>query len=92
MSLITCTECQQEVSSQAESCPHCGNIINSKDGKLVMLQGTKKKWKMVKIVAWILLLVGLTMLANENKNDAVLITFSLIAWIISKLGSWWTNG
>ena len=81
-----------EVSSKVESCPHCGNVLNPKDGKLVMLQGTKNKWKMVKIVAWGLLLVGLTMLTNKNNVGATLITFSVITWIITKLDSWWTNG
>ncbi len=28
MALIKCSECQKEVSSNAEKCPHCGNPIN----------------------------------------------------------------
>lgn len=29
MALIKCRECGKEVSSNAASCPHCGNIINT---------------------------------------------------------------
>lgn len=29
MALIKCSECGKEVSSNASSCPHCGNIINA---------------------------------------------------------------
>lgn len=29
MALVTCPECKQEISSQANSCPHCGYVLNS---------------------------------------------------------------
>ena len=29
MALITCPECQKQISNQANSCPHCGYILNS---------------------------------------------------------------
>lgn len=29
MALIKCSECQKEVSSNAQKCPHCGNPIST---------------------------------------------------------------
>ena len=29
MALIHCPECKKEISSAAESCPHCGNPMNT---------------------------------------------------------------
>jgi hypothetical protein len=29
MALIECTECNKQVSSSAESCPHCGNPMST---------------------------------------------------------------
>ena len=42
MALIKCKECGKEISSQAESCPNCGNILkretkNKKVGTIVIL-------------------------------------------------------
>ncbi len=31
MALIKCSECGKEISSNAESCPHCGNPIEAKE-------------------------------------------------------------
>ena len=33
MALISCTECQKEVSDKASTCPHCGILINSNEQK-----------------------------------------------------------
>ena len=91
MSIVICDECQKEISSNADICPHCGNPINS-DGKLVMVQGTKKKWKVVMIIAWVSLVVGIIFLANDNDEGGNLIGFAIFTWLFSKIGSWWSNG
>lgn len=48
MALIHCSECNKEISSQAMSCPHCGNPLKGELGtenNPVTLQATSKKWK-----------------------------------------------
>lgn len=40
MSLINCSECNKEVSNEAESCPSCGNPIKKEDfGRKMMRTG-----------------------------------------------------
>ena len=51
MALIKCPECGKEISSQARSCPHCGNP---------MFQVTKKESSPLKIILTIFgILAGL---------------------------------
>ena len=38
MAIINCKECGQEVSSNAEKCPKCGNPINEKSKEGCFLQ------------------------------------------------------
>jgi predicted nucleic acid-binding Zn ribbon protein len=91
MSIQICPECKKEVSSNASVCPHCGNIINN-DGKLVTLQKTKKKWKILRLIAWFLLIVGVFSLINGGSAGEAFISISIIIWIISKVGAYWSNG
>lgn len=91
MSIIKCNECSREVSSNANMCPHCGNPING-EGRLIMIQKTKKKWKLGIIVAWILLFLGLSTLTKNTTTGIGIISVSIIVWFSAKFGSWWTNG
>jgi DNA-directed RNA polymerase subunit RPC12/RpoP len=96
MSLIKCSECQREVSDQADFCPHCGNSI-----KPFLVERTSKTWKLAKLISWIIILLGVCMFfysyghgGFHNKwidlnLDIIFIGF--ICLIISKFCSWWNH-
>ena len=71
MSLIKCTECGQDISDQAPSCPHCGLPLSAKnlssvpsearkvDLNVEKFEMTSKKWKKYLMFAIPLLVIGL---------------------------------
>lgn len=74
MSLIKCSECNNEISSEAISCPKCGNPIKEINIKTqvindpqrpfkVELELTSKRWKKVILIAWFIIIGGLLSVA-----------------------------
>ncbi len=101
MSLIKCSECGKEISDKAESCPNCGNpVINAsesvfKEAPVVTIQQTYKKWKAVKLISWIVVIIGIMSLGGSEAGKALggmLIFFGIIGLIVAKMGKWWTTG
>lgn len=96
MALIKCPECGTEISDQAISCPRCGRVINN-----TTIQLTNKRWKVVKLVAWIMIVVGGYMLLSGSSNGGfqnpttglgfTLVFIGVIVLFVGKLGTWWTN-
>lgn len=93
MALIQCKECGKEISSQAISCPFCGNPLNR---KIVTVQQTNKVWKLIKLISWIVFLIALSnALAGQTDSAKSLgLAFSVFGFLgilVAKFGSWWTN-
>ena len=47
MALIQCSECGKQISSNAESCPHCGNPIHNKQTTIPSYEN-----KTVRVTCW----------------------------------------
>ena len=47
MALIQCSECGKQISSNAESCPHCGNPIQKKHTTIPSYEN-----KTVRVTCW----------------------------------------
>lgn len=98
MALIKCNECGNQISDQAEKCPVCGKPLNE---KIVTVQLTSKRWKLVRLIATIGIFVGGYMFIYNIQHGGwqnvktgmgfCLLFFSLIARYVGKIGSWWTN-
>jgi len=93
MALIKCSECNKEVSDQATTCPACGNPLKE---KIVTVQLTSKRWKLIKLISWTVFLIGLlnafggsTPLAKVLGSSAAIAGF--IGILVGKFGAWWTN-
>ncbi len=97
MSLIACSECHQEISDQAVSCPHCGKLAET-----IVIEKTSKKWKFKKLIAWLLIIAAIFLFTNGYYNGGFenpMTSFGLITGFtgiillfIAKFGSWWNNG
>lgn len=98
MALVKCGECQKEISDKAESCPHCGNPINtinanSQKVEVVEVERTSKKWKKKSLWGVAFIIIGAMMLGSDLKAFGILlIILGFGKLIISSIGSWWTNG
>jgi RNA polymerase subunit RPABC4/transcription elongation factor Spt4 len=96
MPLIKCPECGKEISDQAQSCPHCGNPI-----KPVVIEQTGKKWKLAKVITWlifwfgaVLILVGAGNGGFDNPLTGLGITLAFLGFIarlVVRFGSWWSH-
>jgi len=96
MGLIKCSECDKEVSEKAPSCPFCGNPIANSP---VLIEQTAKKWKLVRLISWIMILGGVFLflkgLGSGGMNSPSLWMgicigfFGIVGNLIGKLGSWW---
>lgn len=93
MALIKCNECGKDISDQAVSCPSCGNPLKD---KIITVQLTSKRWKLIKMISWVVFLVGLSNAFAGNTPDAKAIgsmaaTFGFIGILVGKFGAWWSN-
>ena len=98
MSLIKCPECNKEISTEAVSCIHCGKPLKE---NIQTIQKTSKRWKKVKLIAWIGLIIGFFVFITNVQNGGFqnvytgigfcLGFFSFITLLIGKFGAWWTN-
>lgn len=88
MALINCPECKKQISDSAPTCPSCGYLL-----KAVTIEQTSKTWKLCKIVAVLMFLLGLALFNNKELSwlASILIVFGVIFFIVGKFGSWWNN-
>ena len=108
MPLIKSSECGKEISSNASACPFCGNPIAQKNVQQspivqapIVIEQTAKKWKLVKLISVIVIVVGFFMMANgsaQGSSGATLgamgIMFMFIGFIgliVGKFGAWWNH-
>lgn len=83
MALVSCSECKQEISDKATSCPHCGSpvkvptppvievVTNKENPPVFQLELTAKRWKKVILAAWAMLFLGIILtgiLAPQNQQ------------------------
>ena len=103
MALITCPECRYAVSDQAAACPHCAYPVagTPHGGRTVqVIEKTGRTWKEVRVLGWLLILVGVVVLfvgwaADHSSGVAVGWGLGLMGvcclWI-SRAGAWWYHG
>lgn len=105
MPLIKCPECGHDVSDQAFSCPSCGHPLKSinqvTQQSPVTIEQTAKKWKWIKLISSIFIIIGLFIFFNGATTEGfqniktglgLSITFlAFIVFLVGKFGAWWTN-
>ncbi|MFH0854507.1 MAG: hypothetical protein V1891_03370 [bacterium] len=99
MALIKCPECGRDVSDKAFTCPYCGNPFKGQSP--INIEQTKKKWKILKIAALLLSILGAYLiimgLLGKNLEDfrfwiGVSVEFiALVLALTGKIGAWWNN-
>ncbi len=98
MALKKCLECEGEISTDAVSCMHCGKPLKE---SIQTVQLTSKRWKRIKLFAWIGLIVGFFMFVSNIQKGGwqniytgmgfCIGFFSFIALMVGRFGTWWNN-
>lgn len=104
MALKKCLECGQEISDKALTCPKCGNPLQNineiTQKSPVTIEQTKKTWKIIRLISWIVIVIGiifiLSYFANNSRTNFVsaggfLLFAGIVGNLIGKFGAWWTN-
>jgi|SaaInlV_100m_DNA_6_1039743.scaffolds.fasta_scaffold07919_1 uncharacterized OB-fold protein len=103
MGLIKCSECNNEVSSKASSCPKCGAPIaidNASSSEVtgeaqVTIQETSKVFKLHTIYSIGIILFGAFIINFVDRGSPVpgfFIVIGLIYLVIVRLRAWWHHG
>ncbi len=103
MALIKCPECERDVSSKATACPHCGYPLTpAAQGPrpVQVIERTGRRWKGVRMLGWLLVLVGLLALvagwtAEDSRSLApgwwIALAGAACLWV-ARAGAWWHHG
>ncbi len=105
MALVSCPECNKEISNLAAACPHCGYPIEKSPtipspNKVTTVELTGKKWKRQQLTAALMIIFGVifVMIAGSSGTrwliifSSLLIFFGFILFISSKISAWWHHG
>lgn len=103
MALIKCPECGRSVSDNATVCPNCARpLARTSYGQraVQVIERTGKRWKGVRVLGWILiLLAGFVLFTRWAADDSRGVAAGW--WIglagvtclgISRAGTWWYHG
>lgn len=107
MALIKCSECGNEISDKAESCPKCGNPIvqqrniNNTGVNVHTIQETSKKFKKILLLSWILMILGGVSFFSQTGSGIkpedisvipiYVLLVGMILYIYSKFQIWWNH-
>lgn len=103
MALISCSECNHQVSDKAEACPKCGAPIASARETVAAgthvrtVQETSKKFKLQTLISVSLIIVGVVWLITVFNNPqsepsaipGLLIFVGFIWYIVNRFRIWW---
>lgn len=99
MPLINCPECKQQISDTAPTCPHCGFVQHATpiqgsgniSQQTVTIESTSKTWKLVIIMAILVILIGVLLSISNRSSGNLVIGLGVFLFIVAKIGTWWTN-
>lgn len=105
MALIKCSECNNEVSDKAISCPKCGAPIENNEriavGEILnTIQETSKKFKLQSLISYLIItigIIGLIMTNDTNNNHdsfssyfaITIFIIGVILYIVNQIRIWW---
>lgn len=96
MPLITCPDCESEISDTAPTCPRCGRP--TRRPAVQTIEQTGKPWKTAQLLFSLLTIGGcVTCVAGSGNQDALptgmsLFFLGLVGFAAASLGAWWEHG
>ena len=103
MALIKCPECSRDVSDKATVCPHCARPLartSYRQGPVQVIERTGRRWKGVRVLGWLLILVAAFLLfgkwaGDDSRGVAAGLAIGLagvVCLVTSRAGAWWYHG
>ncbi len=104
MALISCGECNHEVSDKAEACPKCGAPIAAAreavaaGTQIKTVQETSKKFKLQTLISVSLIIIGfvwnITVSDTPQSESSeipgrVIIVIGLVWYVVNRFRIWW---
>ncbi len=100
MALIKCDECGAEISDKSLVCIKCGNPICTSESQVRTIEATGKKWKLIIITGWSLIIFGLFLLdfilgifgsqiGVGTGLRVLMIVVGILMLIVGKFGKYW---
>ena len=101
MALITCPDCENRISDQAASCPHCGRPVSAqssmKVGREKAIELTSKRLKLISICSVAAIVIGLVTVVSAVNAEAstvrpwgsFLFVAGLISYIVNRVRIYW---
>lgn len=91
MPLISCPDCEREVSDRAPTCPSCGCPLVDEPPQVI--EQTSKSIKGVILVGVMMAMAGFLATTAQNDDVARLgilgIVFGLLIFVLGWLSAWW---
>lgn len=102
MALITCPDCQKQISDQAPTCPNCGRPIaatHANEKKVQTIEATGKYWKGMQLFGGMSICIGIISCVRlfsypETASPIVPVAFLILGvllLIFGKFGAWWEH-
>ena len=98
MPLVTCQDCNAEISDAAPACPKCGRPMNEEPQ---IVEATGKGWKLIQAAGVLALFFGVAQACKvwnvgQEPDAPNLVAFWLITGvaviIVGRVGAWWNHG
>lgn len=88
-----CPFCSEQILASASKCKHCGEFLNEKSKQATVIEATSKKWKTIKLLGWVLILLSFpTCIAGYQGSGTGLLAVGIIIAFVANFGSWWKHG
>ena len=84
MALITCSECGNQTSSKAASCPTCGNPINVQPSKTVQQVRGNYTAKFIKLFSGLAMIAGVIGCIAGATPMALLLIFGFFGFVVGR--------
>lgn len=100
MALITCPDCQKQISDQAPACPHCGRPAQPAvpPEKVQTIEATGKKYKGMQLIGSLLICLGVISCVYQMNNPAsssimtiIFMASGFLIMIVGRFGAWWDH-
>ena len=99
MALISCPDCNRQVSDSAPSCPHCGRPVMSSISSMAVgverpIELTAKRFKMISVLSVSAIAFGAIIAfgsstTNGTNTGAAILALGLACYVINRMRIWW---
>jgi hypothetical protein len=93
MALVTCPDCNTQMSDRAAACLKCGAPIAAARTDVTTTEATGKPQKMIQLIGVLCILAGVvSCTAQAPQAAALLLIVGVVLWLVGRMAAWWHHG